>query len=104
MNPRYGDYGSWDHMSGGGWWAGLVMFVIMLALIALVAWAIIAITRGASHWGHHPHPPPPPPHSPPDAQAALDRRLVSGEIDVDEYHRLSDALRVSASRNRETSG
>ncbi len=100
MNPRYGDYGSWDHMWGGGWWAGIVMTLMMIAVIALVAWAIVTITRGSRHPSHvHPPPPPAPPS---DAHAVLDRRLVSGEIDIDEYHRLSEALRTTA-RNREAS-
>lgn len=103
MNPRYGDYGPWGHMSGGGWWAGLLMMMVMIGVVALVAWAVIAITRGSQARGR-PHSPPPPSDTPTDAQAILDRRLVAGEIDVDEYHRLGDALRAGAARRRGASG
>ena len=95
MNPNYGGgYDGWDHMAGSGWW-GVLMAVMMVAIVALIIWAVVVVTRG-----HHQAPAPPPAQQIPgsDAQAILDRRLANGEVDVDEYHRLSDALREARAR------
>ncbi len=100
MGPGYGnEYGPWDHMGGSGWWGGIVMLIILLAVVALIVWAVITITRG------HRAPPPPPPgvsHLPGNAQTILDHRLATGEIGVEEYHQLSDALRTASMKARES--
>lgn len=97
MGPGYGNgYGSWDHMGGSGWWGGIVMLIILLAVVALIVWAVVAITRG-----HRAPPPPGVGHLLGNAQTILDHRLATGEISVEEYQRLSDALRTASMKARE---
>jgi putative membrane protein len=71
------------HGVGWGWW--LLMSIGTVAFWALVIWAIIALTRGASSVQL------------PDEEAdrpldILQRRLARGEISVEEYEDLRDAL------------
>jgi putative membrane protein len=68
-----------------GWAGWLLMSIGMVAFWALVIWAIVVLVRGTAQ--------PQPPRV--DAKRPLDvlqSRLARGEISVDEYERLRDAL------------
>lgn len=77
----------WYH-DGTGWGGWLVMTLAMLAFWALVVAAIVVLFRGATS-GRQSAPRQEP-------QDILDQRFARGEIDEDEYHARSAALRVSA--------
>ncbi len=71
------------HDVGAGWW--IVMSVWMVAFWVLVIWAIWRVTgdrRGAQSGSEARETP----------LETLDRRLAAGEITVDQYERLRDAL------------
>ena len=61
---------------GAGWAAALAMGVFWLLLAGVVVWAVI---RAAA-----------PPDSGDDARRILDRRLATGEIDLETYRTLRD--------------
>ncbi len=66
-----GMHNGWD----AGWW--VLMSVLAVALVALVVWAIMRLLPAR-----------PSAASEDDAQATLDRRLASGEIDTSTYDEL----------------
>jgi putative membrane protein len=68
-------------------WQLCVMWLGMIAFWALVAWAVYALVRGATRGSGGPTGQPPT-----DARHILDARLARGEIEVDEYQRLRDAM------------
>jgi putative membrane protein len=72
-----------DGMNAGGW---VVMSVFWVVLIAAIVWAVAALSsrndRRAGSGGLLERP-----------EEALDRRLASGEIDVDTYDTLRGKLR-----------
>nr|WP_225443500.1 hypothetical protein [Lolliginicoccus lacisalsi] len=69
----------WD---GAGWSWMMLMPVVWIALLAVLVWAMIVLIRsGASD------------PSAPTAEQLLDRRLVNGEIDPEEYSALRRRLR-----------
>ncbi|MEW6583648.1 MAG: hypothetical protein AB1416_12910 [Actinomycetota bacterium] len=74
----------WDGGMGTGWW--VLMILVWVVLIALVVWAIARLfpTRPDGEPGR--------PADRDTPQDILDRRLARGEIDVDEYARLREAL------------
>ena len=105
-----------DHMRDWNWGMGwlwlLIFFVIVAGTAAIAVWAI---TRTPGRSGPPPHSGPgvashAPPHAPPQqahapgthgshlapsasaAREVLDRRLASGEIDIDDYRARRDAL------------
>jgi putative membrane protein len=66
-----------------GWAGWLVMSIGMVAFWALVIWGILVLVRGTSQTPR------------PEAERPLDllqKRLARGEISVEEYERLRDAL------------
>lgn len=68
-----------DHMSTGGWIFSILATLVFLALIgALIIWLLSATTSASG----------------PRESAAeiLDRRLASGELTVEQYAQLRDAL------------
>jgi len=75
--------------NGWAWWQGGLMWLAMIAFWALVAWLIYALVtsgrrtrqpeRGEERRGG-------------DARSILDERLARGEIDLEEYRRLRDAI------------
>lgn len=67
------------HYGGWGWGWAMVCMVAFIAIVALVAWAIVAASnrRDTSNT----------PDGPSDAISLLDRRYASGEIDENEYQR-----------------
>lgn len=71
-----------------GWWGGdggsWMIFVALIWVVLIVAgvWAVIALTRSGRSWSGSPESP----------REVLDRRLASGEIDVEEYERLRRVL------------
>jgi putative membrane protein len=67
-----------------GWAGWFVMSIGMVAFWALVIWGIVVLIRGTS-----PQPPRADPERPLDV---LQSRLARGEISVEEYERLRDAL------------
>jgi putative membrane protein len=72
------------HDIGWGWW--LLMSVGMVGFWALVIWGIVALARGGTSGLHSPKE---------EADRPLDilqRRLARGEISVEEYEQLRDAL------------
>ena len=82
--------GSWGHT---WWWPGIVvMAVIMLACVVMMARMMSHGMSGAQRWRHG---------APGDVpEHMLANRLASGEIDVDEYERLLDALHRAADSTR----
>lgn len=64
--------------AGWGWFGMLFMWLVPLAVIGLVAWALLGARRPAAG---------------DDAQAILKRRLANGEISEEEYRRLRDLLK-----------
>ncbi len=84
----------WD-MAGGMGWAGWLMmtsvFLIGVALVAVLIWAIVRSTVApGTPSGQHPVSQPGPR---PAAQLTLDERFARGEIDQPEYEQRSRALR-----------
>ncbi len=71
---------------GGHWafWEVIVMWVGMVAFWGLIVWAIYALIASVTRR--------PPEERGDEPHRILDQRLASGEIDVDEYQRLRDAL------------
>jgi putative membrane protein len=72
------------HDIGWGWW--LLMSVGMVAFWALVIWGIVTFARGGSS---NPQPLQKDPDRPLEI---LQRRLARGEISVEQYQKLRDAL------------
>lgn len=72
------------HNIGWGWW--LVMSLGMVAFWSVVVYAILLLARGG--WRDRGEEPPPL-DSPDDI---LRRRLAEGEISIEEYEQLHDAL------------
>ncbi len=68
-----------DHMSGGWWW---VMGIGWLVFLAAVATIVYALTR------HHA-----PPATGASPQDILAERFARGDIDAEEYRARSDVLR-----------
>lgn len=77
-----------DAMGWGGW---LMMSLVVLACLALVGAVVYLLVRGSRNEtvSHDPGP-----SVRPSAQATLDERFARGEVDEDDYHRRSAALRV----------
>lgn len=74
---------------GSHWafWQVGVMWIGMVAFWAFVIWAVWAMVTGTTRR------PSQPPRSPGgDARGILDERLARGEIDIEEYRRLRDAI------------
>lgn len=68
---------------GPGWWLlGAVFMVICMLMMGRMMGGM-----GHGHSGHGEH------GSPDDPERTLANRLASGEIDIEEYHRLLEALR-----------
>ena len=68
------------HDVGWGWW--LIMSVGMVAFWALVVWGILMLVRSVQA----------PRAAEPPARDVLDRRLASGDISLEDYERLREAL------------
>ncbi len=73
------NYGSW------GWGWAIVCMVAGIAIIALVAWAIVASTNKRESSGNREV-------SRPDALTVLERRFANGDIDENEYRHRRDLL------------
>lgn len=71
-------YGGW------GWGWAMVCMVAFIAIVALVAWAIVAASSRRDT--------PPTRDGSSDAISVLDRRYASGEIDENEYQRRRQLL------------
>ncbi len=70
------------HGIGWGWW--LLMSFGMVAFWGLVIWGIVALVRGENLGSRQPEDDRP--------LDVLQRRLARGEISVEEYEELRDAL------------
>ena len=75
------------HMDNVGWGGWLLMSIGMVAFWGLLIYAIAMLVRGPV--AKEDRPPPEPP------QTVLKRRLAAGEISVDEYEELREALEDS---------
>jgi uncharacterized membrane protein len=74
-----------DHMGAGGWTLSILVSLLLIVLVVLaIAWLVRSQNAGASTR--------PRSDERGSARDLLDRRLVSGEIDEDEYQRLRKAL------------
>ncbi len=80
------------HDIGWGWW--LVMSIGMLAFWALVIYAVVWLIRGGQNVQQQDQAPP----KSETPEEILKRRLARGEISIEEYRRLLDALKDEASR------
>jgi putative membrane protein len=67
------------HDMDTGWW--ILMTAGWIVLWAFVIWALVAVRRGRADRA---------------PREILDRRLADGEITVEEYERLRDAMRSPA--------
>ncbi len=78
-----------DHglSSGFGWWFGICLTLMAIALITLTVFAIIAWFRRRNGA--------PSPSGETGAKGVLDQRLATGEIGPDDYTRRLDVLRSS---------
>jgi putative membrane protein len=72
------------HDIGWGWW--VLMSVGMVAFWGLVIWGIVTLVRGGTSN------PEPSQNEPERPLEILQRRLARGEIPVEEYEKLQDAL------------
>lgn len=69
---------------GAGWWlVGAVFIVICMVMMGRMMGGMM----GHGHSGHGEH------GSPDDPERTLANRLARGEIDIEEYNRLLEALR-----------
>ena len=81
-----GDYGT---SSGWGWGSWLLMSLMMLVIVALIAWGLFLIWRnstGDKGAGH-------PSAGQQTPEAILRERLARGEIDAEEYRGRMEVLR-----------
>jgi uncharacterized membrane protein len=91
LQTGWGMMGDW----GGGW--GWMMIIPVVAVIAIV---LVLVAIAARDSNEHPQSHmtqcypnyQPPLQSGSDAASILDRRLASGEINVEEYNRIKDQL------------
>lgn len=72
------------HNFGWGWW--LVMSIGMLAFWALAIYGVLWLARGGKNAQELEEQPPESP------EQILKRRLARGEISIEEYRRLAEAL------------
>ncbi len=81
---------------GMGWTGWFLMSLFWVLLLAVIVWAAAQLFPGRREGVAAPTGPVlgPPGTMPPaeDARQILDRRLASGEIDVETYEKLRDAL------------
>ena len=78
-----------DHMNAGGWIFMAVFSVLLIGLlVALVVW-LVQDQRHRLHRYHH--------LAGASAAEILDRRLATGEINVQEYERLKASLATPGS-------
>ena len=83
--------GQWnDGMgAGNGWW----MAIMMIAVIAAVAWIIVTVLRHGTHQHSHAHAPAPTTNAGRSTpQEILAERLARGEIEPEEYSKRLAAL------------
>jgi putative membrane protein len=78
----------WD--SGWAWWQVSLMWVGMIAFWALLIWLVYALVTGAVGRGRQAGRGEE--RRGEDARRILDERLARGEIDIEEYQRLRDAI------------
>ena len=88
---------SWN--SGWAWWQAGLMWLAMIAFVALLIWVVYALITGAN--GRPRQPAHGQEQGGDDARRILDERLARGEIDIEEYRRLRDAI---AGRDQSRSG
>jgi uncharacterized membrane protein len=87
-----------DHMSVGGWIFSILATLIILAIIiGLIVWVVSPASRSSATTTGE------------SAREILDRRLACGELTVEQYEQLREALNGPASttsdlRPRETAG
>jgi uncharacterized membrane protein len=78
----------------GQFWQYALMGIVMIAFWGFVIWAVFGFIKSDSR-GHH--------HHDRDARMILDSRLARGELDVEEYRRLVDALSHQSNASVEAS-
>ncbi len=69
-----------NHGMDAGWW--VLMWVLWIALIALIVWAVVRLFPGGRESSATAE----------NARNLLDRRLASGEIDAGTYDQLRERL------------
>ena len=88
-----------DHGHDGGWGSGswILMSLMMLVVLALVAWGILLVWRSSSHphaaATHARADAPGTPGAPATPEAILGERLARGEIEPEEYRTRMEALK-----------
>ena len=90
---------SWN--SGWAWWQAGLMWLAIIAFLVLLTWAVYALVTGAN--GRARPPEGAPEQRGEDAHRILDERLAHGEIGIEEYGRLRDAI-VGRSQSRSGTG
>lgn len=83
--------GSWGH---GWWWPGLIVMAVFMIICMVMMARMMSHGVSRSHNARSEHPRRDVP------ERTLANRLASGEIDVDEYERLLDALQRTAKSPR----
>ena len=80
----------WDSGDGSwGWGSWLLLSVMMVALVALVAWGVFLLWRSTQGMQASK----PPPAAPETPEEILGERLARGEIDAEEYRERLETLR-----------
>jgi putative membrane protein len=82
------------HNFGWGWW--MVMSIGMVAFWVLLIYGIFWLVRGGQDAQKRGAPPPETPETP---EQILKRRLAQGEISIEEYRRLAEALEQEPPRH-----
>ena len=73
-----------DHMSAGGWIFSILASLVFLALIVALIYWLLSATTGSSNTARG--------DSRESAGEILDRRLASGELTVEQYRQMREAL------------
>lgn len=74
--------GSWGH---GWWWPGIVVMAVLMLICMVMMARMMSHGLSACHWWKH--------NAKDDApEHMLANRLASGEIDIQEYERLLNAI------------
>lgn len=82
--------------AGMAWGRGLFGLLLLLILVAAIAWFVMTLARQSAHTHHEPiHSRDAPAPQSSDALKILSERFARGEIDAEEFTQRRDLLRSS---------